>query len=1019
MAETLRNDPPLQCGRCFTLNAADAGFCAKCGGPLETRRDTMSLPSPDGVAGTANAPLAPGELFAGRYRIVEEIGRGGMGRVYKAEDTVLDITVALKVIRPELGADPGFVGRFKREMLTARSVSHENVIRIHDLGEARGLKFISMEFIRGQSLWELIRSSAPLVPERVLPLARQIGEALRAFHRKGIAHLDLKPANIMVDGDSRVYVLDFGVARALYENRASAGERVAGTPAYMSPEQAAGDRSDVRSDIFAFGVILYEMFTGRRPFAALKPGVGTVGAAVPPPPPPSSFNPLVSPALDTIILRCLERDKDKRLASLDELCSGLEEAGAARRSARLRRRHRRLAIAGAAGLAGAVLAAVLVLPIRFGARSVSLGVLYLSDNTGSGPERQLGRMFTELLTQDLAQSKYLRVLKEEKLDEALEALDLRDATAYSPDDIRRLAARTGVENVLTGAIDKAGTRYRVNTILQRTPDMETLGADSVEGEGDAGLFAMVENLTRKVKRHFKLSRIDIALDIDRDIRSITTPSMEAYRAYVEAARLFKEHRFEDSNRALTRAVAADPGFALAYYMAFQNHQYLGEYDRAGDALRKAVSLVDRVSEKEYCMIQGSADPTAQGAEACYLRLLKRYPDDPDGNELLGALYRNIEEWEKAEERFVKLAEVDPASHIPAMNLAVIAMARGEYARAREILTTSRHLFPDASQFDYYLAETFLCEGRPDLAISTLPRAASRPLDPFLTDLEGLARQARWEDKAAERLFREAVPSADARTRTRAHYRLSQLYLAAGRFRASEAEAAAGLLEARKSGDESFIFDAALLQSYLAWRRAAPAEALLAAGEAVESASRMESPPDLCRGLLLRGMAFIRQGKPGEAGETAERLRREIEKSGFLKVARCHLHLQGAMALAEGRRGKAVSDLRKALALVPAEYVLPDDRILCLDELATALEDQGESATAIKTLESLQRLALGRLLWGDVYARSYYRKGVLLEKVDDVRAARESFRRFLDLWKDADAELLEIGDAQRRLAAMAG
>lgn len=1022
MTETIRDDAPLQCARCYTLNAAGASFCAKCGGPLEPCPDTMSLPSSDGGrAPMPDHPLAAGELFAGRYRIVEEIGRGGMGRVYKAEDTVLNIVVALKVIRPELGADPGFVERFKREMLTARSVSHENIIRIHDLGEARGLKFISMDYIRGQTLWDLIRSSAPLAPERAFPLALQIGEALRAFHRKGIAHLDLKPANIMIDGDSRVYVLDFGLARALFDHQAAGRGPIAGTLCYMSPEQAAGEKPDARSDIYSFGVILYEMFTGRRPFAAARIGDAGAGVREGPPPPLRAANPLVSPALEALILECLEKDKERRPASAEALCDALGKATTERETAvaAARGRKRRFALAGAAGFTALAAASALILPLRFGGRAISLAVLYLNDNTGDAASQPMGRMFTDLLTQDLAQSKYLRVLKKEKLDDALEALGLQAARAYSSDKIRLLADRTGVENILTGAIDKAASSYRVHVFLQRTSSLETLGVESVEADGEAGIFAMVDVLTRKIKRRLKISRADIALDIDRDIRSITTPSLEAYRAYNEGLRLFKERRFEDSNLALARAVAMDPGFALAYFQASVNHQYLGEYDRAGDMLRKALSLVDRVSEKEYCMIQGIADPTAAGAEASYLRLLKRYPDDPDGNELLGALYRNIEAWDKAGERFVKLAEVDPTSHLPALNLAFIAMARGEYAEGRDILRTNRHLFPSAGEFAYYEAESYLFEGRADLAMAELEGAMGQSLDPPLPPLNGLAHQAAGDDRAAEGLFREAMRSPDGRIRTIARYRLGQLWLAAGRFRESEVEAAAAQIEARRGGHENCLFDTALLKTYLAWRRSAYADALLAAGEAVEAAPRTEGARELCRGLLFRGLTFIRQDKLVEAGETAERIRKTVEKSGYLKLRRCHLHLKGALALAEGRLDEAVMDLRGALALMPAEYILPDDRILCLDMLATVLEKLGEPTAALETLKSLQGLALGRLLWGDVYARSYYRSGVLLEEAGDVRAARGSYLKFLELWKGADPGLAEVEDARRRLAATAG
>lgn len=1019
MAETIRDDPPLQCSRCYTLNAAGAALCAKCGAPLESCPDTMTLPGRDGGgAATPDGSLAAGGLFAGRYRIIEEIGRGGMGRVYKAEDTVLNIVVALKVIRPALGADPAFVERFKREMLTARSVSHENVIRIHDLGEASGLKFISMDFIHGQTLWDLIRTSAPLAPERALPLARQAGEALRAFHRKGIAHLDLKPANIMIDGDSRVYVLDFGLARALFEHRAAGRGPVEGTPCYMSPEQAAGEKPDVRSDLYAFGAILYEMLTGRRPFEAARRGeiAGREG-----PPPLREANPLVSPALEALILQCLEKDKERRPASAEALCVALDKAATERETAAgaSRRRRRRYALAGAAGLAILAAAAALVLPLRFGGRAVSLAILYLDDNTGNPPDRGLGRMFTELLMQDLAQSRYLRVLKKEKLDAALKALGLQDDAARSPDEIRRLAARSGAENILTGSIDEAGTRFRVNTLLRRASDLVSLGADSVEGEGEAGLFTMVEELTRKVKRHFKLSRVDIALDIDRDIRSITTPSLKAYRAYDEGLRLFEERRYTDSNQALARAVQSDPGFALAYYQMSVNYQYLNQYDRSEDPLRKALALVDRVSEKEYCMIQGFADPTVKGTEASYLRLLKRYPDDPDGNEVLGALYRNIEEWDKAEERFAKLGALDPTSYLPALNLAFIAGARGDLPGARDILRSSRHLFPGPEEFAYYMAGTFLSEGRPDLALAELPRDTSRPPNELLAVIRGMACEAAGDERTAEALYRADVEKPEIGLRIAARIRLGQLMLAAGRFRESESEAAAGRLEARQSGHEKGLSEVSLLRCRLAWRRAADSDALLAAGEAVESALRTDLDPDLCRSLVFRGLTFVRMGRLAEARETDERIRKAVEKSGFLKLGRCHLHLRGAIALAESRFDESVADLRAALALLPAENGPPDDRILCLDMLAAALEKRGETAAALETLERLQKLALARILWGDVFAGSFYRRGILLEKQGEIIAARDAYRKFLELWKDADPGLAEVEDARRRLSATVG
>ncbi|HYA49419.1 MAG TPA: serine/threonine-protein kinase, partial [Burkholderiales bacterium] len=202
--------------------------------------ETVTLGSPDEAP--AAPQLAPGQIFDRRYRIIEEIGRGGMGRVFKAEDTELGITVALKIIRPRLSSDARFVERFKKEMLLARSVSHENIIRIFDLGEAGGTKYISMEYIKGEDLKEFLQASRTLAIETVLRIARQVAEALKAAHAKGIAHLDLKPSNIKVDHAGRVYVMDFGLAKAVHGAEAGQPGEGGGTPQYMSPEQSGGGR---------------------------------------------------------------------------------------------------------------------------------------------------------------------------------------------------------------------------------------------------------------------------------------------------------------------------------------------------------------------------------------------------------------------------------------------------------------------------------------------------------------------------------------------------------------------------------------------------------------------------------------------------------------------------------------------------------------------------------------------------------------------------------------------------------
>ena len=210
------------------------------------------------------AVLQIGQLLGGRYEILQLLGEGGMGAVYKATDRELDRFVALKVIRPELASNPAILARFKQELLLAHQVTHRNVIRIYDLGDAEGIKFITMEFIEGKDLRSLIREKKKYAPEEAVEVIQQVCQALEAAHNVGVIHRDLKPQNIMQDATGRILVMDFGLARTLGGDGMTQTGAIVGTMEYMSPEQALGKELDQRSDIFALGLILYEMLTGKR-----------------------------------------------------------------------------------------------------------------------------------------------------------------------------------------------------------------------------------------------------------------------------------------------------------------------------------------------------------------------------------------------------------------------------------------------------------------------------------------------------------------------------------------------------------------------------------------------------------------------------------------------------------------------------------------------------------------------------------------------------------------------------------
>src|SRR5260370_5857087 len=283
--------------------------------------------------------IGPGTQFGPRYRIESVIGEGGMGKVYKAHDNDLDRTVALKVVRPELASDPSSMQRFKQELLLASRISHRNILRIHDLGDVAGMKFISMAYVEGKDLHDLLTESGRLSIERAVNIAKQLASALDAAHSEGVIHRDLKPRNVLIDATDHVYVSDFGLAKSLEGGAATqmtrAGE-ILGTPRYMSPEQAEAKPADHRSDIYSYGVILYEMATGETPFGGDSTMQVMYQHVTQAPKNPTLVNPDVPDYLAGVILKCLEKDPIKRYPQAREILNDLESATAPTRVVRLR-----------------------------------------------------------------------------------------------------------------------------------------------------------------------------------------------------------------------------------------------------------------------------------------------------------------------------------------------------------------------------------------------------------------------------------------------------------------------------------------------------------------------------------------------------------------------------------------------------------------------------------------------------------------------------------------------------------
>lgn len=693
-------DKTVQCPQCHSSITDDSRFCNRCGHYVVDKADTLTYTPPLEQILDDHLGFSPGDMFGPRYRIIEEIGRGGMGRVYKAKDQELDITVALKMIRSAYSSNPRFIQRFREETLLSRSISHENVIRIHDIGDVDEIKFISMDYIKGHDLKELILTSGTLSIQTTISITKQICEGLRAAHQKNIIHLDLKPRNVMLDSKGKVYIMDFGVARSLGAHEAVQEKKLIGTPAYISPEQAKSEEVDKRSDIYSIGIILFEMLTGKRPFEADTLDDYVDMHIHKKPPCSSDIRPQIPPFLDDIVLKCLKKDKNKRYQNVEELLEDLEaheeESQTYFPQTKIKKMWRFSYLVPVVLL----IAVGLYFLIRqteprslFTPESgrIPLVVMYFENNTGDENLDHWRKALPSLIIRDLLPSKYIRVLTADRLYSILENHDLQNKNDYSSEDLKKVTLRGGANHLLYGYFALAEDTFRIDVILQNITTGDLLDSKRIEGKGDSVFYDAADQLTPWIKEKFNIAGTEIAADSDNDIRDIFTGSQEALKLYIQGKNSYYLGNFQESNEILEKAVKIDDGFALAYRQISENYHYMGEIGQAQRYATTALSMKDKVSIRDGYLLEGWAhtilEESYKDAENIYLEMIQNYPDDEDANIYLGAIYRNMEKWVLAQQRFEKILSVNP--HLSIDNILLFYRAKGQYEKAHEFIETKK------------------------------------------------------------------------------------------------------------------------------------------------------------------------------------------------------------------------------------------------------------------------------------------------------------------------------------------
>jgi len=1029
-----------RCPKCHTDNPPDSKFCKECAAPLT---DSVAE-TPEHATQTIETPreeLTTGSTFADRYRIIEELGRGGMGKVYKVFDTEIHEKIALKLITPELAADEKTIERFRNELKSARNISHKHVCRMYDLNREAGTYYLTMEYIAGEDLKNMIRMSKQLSIGTAVHIGRQVCAGLAEAHKAGIVHRDLKPGNIMIDRDGNARIMDFGIARSAAHKRITGRGAMIGTPEYMSPEQIEAKDVDSRSDIYSLGIILYEMLTGKLPFegdTALAVGLKQKSEA---PEDPVKLNPRIPSNLSSLILKCLEKDKEKRFQNASEAAAALEgiekslpttektipsKKPLTSREITVQLSPKKIVIPALFLFAVILIAGYfLIRPRPDVAAPVptdkpSLAVLYFENNSGSDTLDHWRSGLCELLITDLSQSKYLHVLSGEKVYTLLEKLDILDRGKYTTHDLRQVASQGGVNHILRGNFMTADDTFIINISLLDAGTGTVVASLREDGIGEGSISESVDKITRAVKTALNFTPQQIESDIDKQIGVVTTHSPEAYKYYVEGIRYDVKGEYKNVIENMEKAIAIDPEFASAYHAMAWSYHNLSYYDEGDEYLKKALELSDRLSEREKYLIRGAyymdVERDLDEAEKALLRLVELYPDDISGHNYLGIVYVRKGDREKSIHHYSRAIELGTEDVVIYTNLAGAYSSKGLLDKRKEILESYLKNVGDNARIRRSLSYSYRLEGQYEKALTELEKARSlspHDMNIFLDMGDVHLYAGDWEK--AEEMYMRLVASDDASVRWRGNRTIATLRLLQGKFDEFESRVREGIEQSKQLVRNQWIrswmnlgVNAALRLERIDWAMETNEELFqLAVADKVREAEWYYR--------VGRGMVSLARNDLTAAQKTADELQKLILDSGGGEYDMGYYYwLQGIIELENKRYDRAYEVIDKSQSTLSA---MSGTKIWNWYFKGTALFRANDITGARKEYEHIISHPTGRLGYGDLYVKAFYHLGIIHEKQGNKAQAVEHYTTFLDLWKDADPGIPEVEDARTRLAGL--
>jgi eukaryotic-like serine/threonine-protein kinase len=975
----------------------------------EIRREVESLLAAHEQADTALSVGAVGTgqalvsgMTLGSYTVLERLGAGGMGEVYEAQDSKLGRKVAIKVLPPALVYDAAQLARFRREARILASLNHRNICTIYDVGEHDGRQFIAMEFLDGRTLKHLI-SGKPLAMEQVLELGAEIAEALDAAHAGEIIHRDIKPANIFVTKRDHVKVLDFGLAKLAPPggpSNLSAAPTASvpaeltqlgaamGTIAYMSPEQVRGEELDARTDLFSFGVVLYEMSTGFLPFRGETPGAIAAATLNRAPVAPARLNPDVPAKLEEVIAKALEKDRRLRYQHASEIRTDLQrlkrdsDSGRAAAAAQVESKSPRKSIRWLPAAGAIVLAAILAVGgwLFFSRKTHALtnkDTIVLADFTNTTGDPVFDDALRQGLSVQLEQSPFLSLISEQRIQQTLRMMGRPSDTALLPEIAQEVCQRTASAAVLEGSIAQVGAQYLLTLSAVRCSTGDSLASTEAQAADKNHVLGALGSAASEMRNKLGESLSSVQ-EFDTPLEQATTTSLEALKAYSLGRKGMAEGDYVASASFFERAISLDPNFAMAYARGGMSYSNLGEPTLGAENILKAYGLRDRVSDSEKFYI-----------ESHYYHV-------------------SVGDLEKARQVYELWAQTYPRDWVPVIDLYGIYFRIGQYDKALDEAREVLRLTPTAEAYNA-IATSLLSMNRLEEAKSVAEEASTKTFDSsnlhailyeiaFLrNDTAEMARQvAWWEGKAGG----QDVPLALEAETAAYSGKLEQARDFSGR--AVEA--------ARNAGEKEL---AARYETDAAWR-----EALF--GNAAEAKRLADAALDLSSGQNVQYGAAMAYATEGDTARTetiakdlaSQRPQDTVVQLGFLPTIRAQI------AFSRKDPSRAI-DALQAMHSGGSPfsggvcYVSICDPFYVRGEAYLAARQGSEAVAEFQQIIDrggiVQNQPIGALAHLGL-ARAYAMQG-------DTAKARAAYQDFLTLWKDADPDIPILQQAKAEYAKL--